>query len=65
MQQEKIDAGIQVLNDTQVEQVSGAMNDWTAGGIAVLGLGATGGPVTMAFGLPIGLSMLAVGYFAQ
>lgn len=56
---------VQPLNDGDIDRVAGGMNDWTAGGIAVLGLGAAGGPVTMAFGLPIGLSMLAVGYFAR
>lgn len=52
------------LKEEEVEAVSGGMNDWTAGGIAVMGLGFAGGPVTAGFGLTVGMGMLAVGYFA-
>ena len=51
------------LNCNEMESVNGGMNDWTAGGIAVIGLGISGGPATGAFGLAVGGAMLVVGYF--
>lgn len=53
------------LTADQTDAVSGGMNDWTEGGIAVMGLGLAGGPVTAGFGMAIGLSMLVVGYYAN
>lgn len=48
------------LNSQEVEEVSGGFNDWQAGGMAILGMSSFS-PVTMAFGYPIGASMLALG----
>lgn len=53
------------LTCNEMESVSGGMNDWTAGGIAVMGLGISGGPATGAFGLAVGGAMLVVGYFVD
>lgn len=51
------------LKAQELEQINGGMNDWTAGGIAVIGIGLSGGPATGAFGLAVGGSMMIVGYF--
>lgn len=48
------------LNKQEVEEVSGGFNDWQAGGMTILGMSSFS-PVTMAFGYPIGASMLALG----
>ncbi len=53
------------LTINEIEQVSGGMDDWTSGGIAVLGLGFAGGPVTAGFGLAVGGSMIFIGYLAD
>ena len=53
------------LNEMEVEEVSGGMNDWTAGGMAVIGLGLSGGPATGIFGLTVGGAMMVIGYFAE
>lgn len=52
------------LTDCEIKSVSGGMNDWTTGGIAVMGLGVAGGPVTAGFGVAVGLSMMFIGYMA-
>lgn len=51
------------LSPEEADAVSGGMSDWTSGGMAVIGLGLAGGPVTAGFGLAIGLSMMVVGYY--
>ena len=51
------------LSNMDVKQVAGGMSDWTAGGMAVIGIGLSGGPATGAFGLLVGGSMMIVGYF--
>lgn len=48
------------LNMNEVEQVSGGLNDWQTGGISILAMSSYS-PVTMAFGYPIGGTMLALG----
>lgn len=50
------------LSVAEIDTVAGGMSDWTAGGIAVIGLGIAGGPVTAGFGLAIGGSMMFLGY---
>jgi hypothetical protein len=55
---------MQELNVNEVNEVSGGLNSWTEGGIAIMGLGFAGGPATGAFGLAVGLAMLYVGYRA-
>ena len=50
---------------TKVTQVSGAMSDWTSGGMAVIGLGIAGGPATGIFGLAVGGAMMFIGYFGE
>lgn len=52
---------IRELTFEEIESVNGAV-DWTSGGMMVLGVSGYS-PVTAAFGVPIGLSMLAIGYF--
>ncbi|MRV74353.1 hypothetical protein GJ700_21840 [Duganella sp. FT92W] len=54
---------MEVLSPSEVEQVSGAMSDFTTGGIAVISIGFAGGPATAAFGLLVGGAMLVVGYY--
>ncbi|HEY9253209.1 MAG TPA: hypothetical protein VIP30_01585 [Stenotrophomonas sp.] len=51
------------LTADEIEQVYGGMSDFTAGGMAVIGLGFCGGPATAAFGLLVGGSMLIVGHY--
>ncbi|WP_371194933.1 Blp family class II bacteriocin [Glaciecola sp. SC05] len=51
------------INQDELEQVSGGINDWTGGGMAVIALGISGGPATGAFGLAVGGSMMIIGYF--
>lgn len=46
----------------EIEEVNGGMNDWTAGGIAIIGLGIAGTIATGGFGLAIGGAMLYLGY---
>ena len=53
---------MQEMKTNEIEAVSGGMNDWTSGGIAVIGLGIAGGPATGAFGLAVGGAMMFVGY---
>ncbi|MBG9791021.1 hypothetical protein ABD76_00090 [Paenibacillus dendritiformis] len=53
------------LNGVEMDQVDGGMSDFTTGGIAVIGLGFMGGPLTGAFGLLVGGSMLIVGHYQQ
>ena len=53
------------LANEEIDLVSGAMNDWTAGGIAVIGIGLSGGPATGIFGLAVGGAMMVVGYYAD
>nr|WP_300315902.1 hypothetical protein [Halomonas sp.] len=53
------------LSEDEIEQVTGGMSDFTAGGMAVIGLGFAGGPATAAFGLLVGGSMLIVGHYQQ
>lgn len=53
------------LSEDEIEQVTGGMSDFTAGGMAVIGLGFAGGPATTAFGLLVGGSMLIVGHYQQ
>ncbi len=50
------------LSAAEIDTVAGGMSDWTAGGIAVIGLGVAGGPVTAGFGLAIGGAMMFLGY---
>lgn len=50
------------LSVAEIDAVAGGMSDWTAGGMAVIGLGVTGGPVTAGFGLAIGGAMMFLGY---
>ena len=50
------------MKTNEIEAVSGGMNDWTSGGIAVIGFGIAGGPATGAFGLAVGGAMIFVGY---
>ena len=45
------------LSDDEIDMVSGGM-DATTGGLAIIGLGLAGGPVTAVFGLAIGGSLL-------
>jgi len=52
------------LNTEEVESVNGALG-WTDGGVAVNGLGLSGGPATGAFGLTIGAAMLVIEYYAD
>lgn len=47
----------------EMEQVSGGLSDFQSAGIAVIGLGLAGGPVTAGFGLAIGGAMLYVGHY--
>ena len=49
------------LNRQEIQQVSGGLN-WTEGGVAIIGLGIAGGPVTAGFGLAVGGAMLYTGY---
>ena len=51
------------LSLKEIENVSGAMSDWTSGGMAVIGIGLSGGPATGAFGLAIGGAMMLIGHF--
>ncbi|USI99293.1 hypothetical protein MUG10_14530 [Xanthomonas prunicola] len=53
------------LEEAEIEQVDGGMSDFTTGGIAVIGIGFAGGPVTGAFGLLVGGAMLIVGHYQQ
>lgn len=53
------------MNNDEIKAVSGGMNDWTSGGIAVIGLGLAGGPATGVFGLAVGGAMMFVGYALQ
>lgn len=55
---------MQQLIDCEVDAVNGGRLDWDSGGLAVIGLGFAGGPATALFGLAIGGSMLAIGYYA-
>ncbi|QIB65712.1 hypothetical protein [Kineobactrum salinum] len=50
------------LSTAEIDMVAGGMSDWTAGGMAVIGLGITGGPVTAGFGLAIGGAMMFIGH---
>ncbi|WP_075791905.1 hypothetical protein [Massilia putida] len=54
---------VQELSLEEIEAVSGGMSDFTAGGMAVIGIGFAGGPATGAFGLLIGGAMMFVGYY--
>ena len=56
---------MQELDVEEVTQVSGAMSDWTSGGMAVIGLGIAGGPATGIFGLAVGGAMMFIGYFGE
>lgn len=51
------------LTPQELESVEGGMSDFTAGGMAVIGLGFCGGPATAAFGLLVGGAMLLVGQY--
>lgn len=53
------------LTAIEMGQVEGGMSDFTAGGMAVIGLGFVGGPATAAFGLLVGGAMLIVGHYQQ
>ena len=53
---------MQELTMKEIEEVNGGMNDWTAGGIAIIGLGIAGTIATGGFGLAIGGAMLYLGY---
>ncbi|MCW8090990.1 hypothetical protein [Alteromonas sp. ASW11-130] len=54
---------MQELSVSELDEINAGMNDWTAGGMAVIGLGISGGPATGAFGLAIGGAMMLVGYY--
>ena len=56
---------MKLLNDMEVTDVSGGMSDWTAGGMAVMALGLSGGPATGIFGLTVGGAMMVIGYFEE
>ena len=53
------------LTLNQIEEVSGGMNDWTAGGIAVIAIGVGGTVATGGFGLLVGGAMLVIGHYAS
>jgi len=53
------------LTDEEINYVSGGFNDWQSGGIAIMGLGLSGGPVTAGFGFAIGGAMFSIGYFSH
>lgn len=50
------------LSVNEIEQVNGGMNEWTAGGMTVIGIGLAGGVATGAFGLAVGGSMMFIGH---
>lgn len=54
-----------LLEESEVQLVSGARLDWDSGGLAVIGLGFAGGPATALFGLAVGGSMLVIGHYAH
>ncbi len=57
---------IRELSAEECEAVSGgALNEWQNGGIAVLGLGLAGGPVTTAFAIPISFAMFGLGTYKR
>ncbi|WP_170145502.1 hypothetical protein [Salinimonas sediminis] len=56
---------MQQLKEEEVNHVNGGRLDWDSGGLAVIGLGFAGGPATALFGLAVGGSMLAIGYYAH
>jgi hypothetical protein len=54
------------LNLEEVEAVAGgALNEWQNAGIAVMGLGLAGGPVTTAFAVPISFAMFGLGTYRK
>lgn len=54
---------MQQLTAENIEDISGGMSDWTAGGMAVIGIGLSGGPATGVFGLLVGGAMMIVGHY--
>jgi hypothetical protein len=55
---------MKVLNESEVQMVSGGIS-FTEGGGAIIGLGFAGGPATAAFGLLVGGACLVVGYYQE
>lgn len=51
------------LTNEELNEVSGGLG-WTDGGVAVMAI-SLGTPATAAFGVPIGLAMMVVGYYAD
>lgn len=50
------------LDDSELDDVVGGMNEWIEGGAIAMGLGLAGGPVTAGFGMAIGGAMMVVGF---
>ncbi len=53
------------LTTVELDNVEGGMSDFTTGGIAVIAIGLSGGPLTGAFGLLVGGAMLIVGHYQR
>lgn len=51
---------MRVLTQGEIEDVTGGLNDFQEGGLAIMGMSIYS-PVTFAFGFPIGGAMFAVG----
>ena len=58
-----------VMRELSLEEVEavagGAFNEWQNAGIAVMGLGLAGGPVTTAFAVPISFAMFGLGTYRK
>lgn len=48
------------LTQMEVAEVSGGLNDWQSGGLAIMGMSLYS-PFTAAFGIPIGGAMFGLG----
>ena len=57
------EAGLRELSSEELEQVSGGMNDWVAGGATIIGLAASSTAAVAGFGIPIGLAMIGLGVY--
>lgn len=51
---------MRTLCETEIQEVSGALNEWQAAGVAIMSLSLYS-PVTMAFGFPIGAAVFGLG----
>ena len=54
---------MQELTVNEVNVVSGGLNSFTEGGMAIMSIGFAGGPATAAFGALVGGACLIVGYY--